>query len=137
MVLGKSGGVLPVMKKLVNSGLGGKMGNGKQFVSWIHEEDILKAILWLIENEKASGAYNLAAPQPVTNSDFMHLMRKTLGKKFGIPAAKWMLEIGAVFLRTETELILKSRKVVPKRLVDEGFVFSYSSMEKALKDLLK
>jgi uncharacterized protein len=137
MVLGKSGGVLPVMKKLVNAGLGGKMGSGKQFVSWIHEEDFLKAILWLIENEKAAGAYNLAAPQPVTNSDFMQLIRKSLGKKFGIPAAKWMLEIGAVFLRTETELILKSRKVVPKRLVDEGFVFSYSNMEKALKDLLK
>ncbi len=136
MVMGKGGGVLPVMTKLVKAGLGGKMGNGKQFISWIHEEDFLNAIEHLINNEQASGAYNFAAPQPIQNKEFMSLMRKQLNVKIGFPATKWMLEIGAFFIKTETELILKSRRVVPTKLVNEGFVFKHPTVESALKNLI-
>ena len=113
------------------------MGSGKQFISWIHEEDFLNALTWLIENEKATGAYNLAAPEPIPNKEFMKLMRNKLHKKIGLPAAEWMLRIGAVFLKTETELILKSRRVVPTKLLNGGFKFVFPSAEKALENLLK
>lgn len=136
MVLGREGGVMPVMTKLVKRGLGGKMGSGEQFISWIHEEDFLNAIEWMIRNKNASGPYNLAAPDPVTNKQFMTLMRKFLSMPFGLPSPGWLLEIGAFFLRTETELVLKSRKVIPRRLMDEGFKFNFAKTEKALKDLL-
>jgi uncharacterized protein (TIGR01777 family) len=136
MVLGKGGGVMPVMTKLAKAGLGGKMGNGKQFISWIHEEDFLNALEWLIKNEKAAGVYNLAAPEPIPNKEFMKLMRNKLNKKIGLPAAEWMLKMGAVFLKTETELILKSRRVVPTKLLNEGFKFKFYSVEKALENLL-
>lgn len=135
MVMGKEGGVFPVMSKLVKSGLGGTMGNGKQFISWIHEEDFLNAIEFLINNEKAFGPYNFAAPEPIPNNVFMQLLRKHLNVIIGLPAAKWMLEIGAFFIKTETELILKSRRVVPTKLLNEGFVFKYPSVESALKNL--
>lgn len=135
MVMGKGGGVLPVMTKLVKAGLGGKMGNGKQFISWIHEEDFLNAMEFLIQNEQASGAYNFAAPGPIPNKEFMALMRKQLNVKIGLPAMKWMLEIGAFFIKTETELILKSRRVVPARLLKEGFVFKFPTVEETLKNL--
>ncbi|MDQ3049157.1 MAG: TIGR01777 family oxidoreductase [Bacteroidota bacterium] len=137
MILGKGGGVIPVLRKLVNAGLGGQMGNGKQYISWLHEEDFLSALEWLIDNEKAEGAYNLAAPEPVPNADFMRRMRRILNRSIGLPASKWMLEIGAFFMRTETELILKSRRVVPTRLLKEGFVFKFPAAEEALKSLLK
>ena len=137
MVLGKGGGVIPVMTKLVKAGLGGKMGNGKQYISWIDEEDFLNALVWLIENEKALGVYNLAAPEPIPNKEFMKLMRNRLHKRIGLPAAEWMLRIGAVFLKTETELILKSRRVVPTKLLNEGFKFKFPSAEQALEKLLK
>lgn len=135
MVMGKGGGVLPVMTKLVKAGLGGKMGNGKQFISWIHEEDFLNAMEFLIQNDKAIGAYNFAAPEPIPNKEFMALMRKQLNVKIGLPAMKWMLEIGAFFIKTETELILKSRRVIPTKLLREGFVFKYPTVEQTLKNL--
>jgi uncharacterized protein (TIGR01777 family) len=136
LVLGKGGGVWPVFKKLVKLGLGGKMGNGNQYISWIHEDDFLNAILWFIENNKTTGVYNLAAPQPITNKEFMKLMRKKCRMPFGMPATAWMLEMGAFFLRTETELILKSRRVVSKRLNDEEFQFQYVTVESAMDDLM-
>lgn len=136
MVLGKDGGVIPVLKKLVKFGLGGTMGSGKQFISWIHEEDFVNALQFFIEHEHTSGAYNLASPDPLPNKEFMGLMRKEQRVRFGLPAAAWMLEIGAFFIRTETELILKSRRVVPARLPEDGFTFRYPEAEMALKNLL-
>ena len=135
MVMGKGGGVLPVMTKLVKARLGGKMGNGKQFISWIHEEDFLDAMEHLIQHETSSGPYNFAAPNPLPNKEFMQLMRKQLNVGIGLPAAEWMLEVGAFFIGTETELILKSRRVVPTKLKNEGFVFKYPTVEQALKNL--
>ncbi len=136
MVLGHGGGIIPEMKGLVKKGLGGKMGSGNQYMSWIHESDFLAALRFLIENEKAEGAFNITSPNPIRNKDFMALMRKIMNQKFGLPATKWMLEIGAVFLKTETELILKSRRVVPARLLKEGFTFKYATVDQAFKNLL-
>jgi uncharacterized protein len=135
MVFGKDGGVFPVLRRLTRFGLGGKMGGGKQFVSWIHVDDFLRAVEWIILNENLSGAINLAAPNPLPNRDMMRLMREAGGVPFGLPATEWMLEIGAVFLRTETELILKSRRVVPGRLLASGFQFQFPDLRGALKSL--
>ena len=124
LVMGEEKGtVYEILKGLAKKLLGGKMGDGGQMVSWIDINDVCRAVEWMIENEDASGAYNLAAPEAITNAEMMKRIRKTVGVPFGLPAYKWMLEIGAFFMRTETELILKSRWVYPERLLKEGFVF--------------
>lgn len=130
------GGVLDVLHRLVRLRLGGTMGRGDQFVSWIHGEDFCGAVAWLIDRESLSGPVNLAAPQPVPNRDLMRVLRRRCGVRIGLPATRWMLEVGAVLLRTETELILKSRRVVPGRLLDAGFRFRFPDVETALDDLL-
>lgn len=135
MVFGDGAGVFPVLRRLARFGLGGKMGSGKQYVSWIHEEDFCRAVEWLIAHEEISGSINLAAPTPLTNAEMMRLVRKTCGAPFGLPATQWMLEIGAFFLRTETELIIKSRRVVPGKLMTSGFQFHFPQLENALRDL--
>jgi uncharacterized protein (TIGR01777 family) len=135
MVFGPDGGVFPVLRRLARFGLGGKMGTGRQYVSWIHVEDFCRAIDWLIAREDVSGPVNLAAPNPLTNAEMMRAVRNACGAPFGLPAAEWMLEIGAFFLRTETELILKSRRVVPGKLLASGFQFHFSNLENALRDL--
>ena len=135
LVFGASGGVFPVLRRLARFGLGGRMGSGKQYVSWIHEEDFCRAVEWLITRDDLNGPINLAAPHPVTNAEMMRLLRKACGAPFGLPATEWMLEIGAFFLRTETELILKSRRVVPGRLLASGFSFHFPDLENALRNL--
>ena len=135
MVLGAGGGVFPVLRRLTKFGLGGRMGSGRQFVSWIHEEDFCRAVEWLIAHEEISGSVNLAAPNPVPNAEMMRLFREVCDRPSGLPATEWMLEVGAFFLRTETELILKSRRVVPGRLLAGGFQFQFPEMRGALADL--
>ncbi len=136
MVLGlSSNSVFPVLRRLTRFGLGGRMGNGRQYVSWIHEEDFCRAIEWLIAKEDFSGPVNLAAPQPLTNSDMMRAMRELCGVPVGLPAPEFALEIGAFFLRTETELILKSRRVVSERLRAGGFEFHFPDFREAIADL--
>ncbi len=137
MVMGKKAGVFPVLKKLTKCFLGGKMGTGMQYVSWIHETDFCRLVEWLIQNKNAAGPYNVAAPNPIRNKDMMQLYRKGLGVPFGLPAAAWMLEIGAFFIKTETELILKSRNVISDRAMKEGFEFKFKTMEECVKDLAK
>lgn len=138
MVLGAGGNsVLPTLRRLVRRGLGGKMGDGRQFMSWIHEEDFCRAVEWLLDHDEFSGVVNLAAPNPLPNAEFMRTMREVCGVPFGLPAARWMLEFGAVFLRTETELILKSRRVVPGRLLAAGFGFKYPHLRGAVEDLVR
>ncbi len=129
------GGVFDVLLGLVRRGLGGRAGDGRQFVSWIHDQDFVRAIYHIIEHDTLTGAVNLAAPGPVPNADFMRTLRQAWGIGFGLPAARWMLEIGAVFLRTETELILKSRRVVPGRLIQNGFAFNFPTWPEAARDL--
>jgi uncharacterized protein len=129
------GGAFEVLLNLVRRGLGGQAADGKQYISWIHDEDFIQAIFWLIEHEEISGAINLSSPQPLPNREFMRILREAAGVSIGLPASKWMLEIGAVFLQTETELILKSRRVVPQRLLDAGFQFQFPDWTKAARDL--
>lgn len=115
--------VWTVLQGLASKGLGGKMGSGKQMVSWISDLDFARAVEWLAENDQATGTYNLSAPNPLTNRELMRCVRASVGRQYGLPASKWMLEVGAFFMRTETELILKSRWVLPTRLIAEGFSF--------------
>lgn len=129
------GGVFDVLLGLVRRGLGGASGDGRQYVSWIHETDFVATIHWLIDHENLSGPVNVASPHPLPNEQFMRELRRAWGIGFGLPARKWMLEVGAFFLRTETELVLKSRRVVPGRLIESGFEFAFANWDQAAIDL--
>jgi len=119
------GGVFDTLLNLVRMGLGGTSGSGKQFVSWVHEVDFARAVDFLIARTDLEGSINITSPHPVPNRDFMAALRRAYGARIGLPATDWMLEVGALFLRTETEVILKSRRVVPRRLVEAGFGFQF------------
>jgi uncharacterized protein (TIGR01777 family) len=137
LVLGTAkNSVFPVLLRLVRFGLGGKMGDGRQFVSWIHAQDFCRAVEWIVAHDELSGAINIAAPHPITNAEMMKIFREVCGMPVGLPATKWMLEIGAFLLRTETELIIKSRRVVSRRLTESGFTFCFPFLRQALEDLL-
>jgi len=123
------------LHRLARFGLGGRMGSGRQYVSWIHERDFCRALEFLIEHEDINGPVNIAAPDPRSNAEMMRLFRKYCGMPIGLPAAQWMLEIGAFFLRTETELIIKSRWVVSSKLPKAGFRFLLNNFECAIEDL--
>ncbi len=137
IVLGKSGGIVPRLRKMVNLGLGGRMGNGKQVFSWIHIEDLYHIIRFLHEKSEMRGPVNLSSPYPVTNETLMRTFRRCSGMPFGLPLPKWLLELGAFFMRTETELVLKSRWVLPARLQEEGYEFLYPDLQGATQNLLK
>jgi NAD dependent epimerase/dehydratase family enzyme len=131
------GGIFATLLNLVRAGLGGKAASGEQFISWIHESDFVRAIDFLIEHQTLDGCINVCSPCPLPNQEFMRDLREAWGTRIGLPATRWMLEIGAVFLRTETELILKSRRVVPQRLLDESFQFNFPEWPSAAADLVK
>jgi uncharacterized protein (TIGR01777 family) len=132
-----AGGVFDVLLGLVRHGLGGTQGSGKQYVSWMHDQDFARAVLFLIDNEAISGPVNMCAPSPLPNHDFMRALRIAAGHRIGLPASRWMLEIGAVFLRTETELILKSRRVVPTVLEQAGYDFLFPTWTSAAQNLVR
>jgi len=136
IVLGKDGGVMIPFKNLVRFGLGGKQGSGNQMFSWIHIEDLFGIIQFVQANKKMEGAYNCSAPNPVSNEILMRSLRQAMNIKFGLPSPKFLLEIGAFVIRTETELILKSRWVIPERLMKAGFQFRFSTIEEALRNIL-
>jgi len=131
------GGVFDTLLNLVRLGLGGSSGSGRQFVSWVHDVDFVRAIEFLIGRSGIDGCVNVTAPNPLSNRDFMAALRRAYGAPVGLPATSWMLEIGAVFLRTETELILKSRRVVPRRLLEAGFDFRFPAWSEAAADLVE
>jgi len=130
-------GIFDTLLNLVRAGLGGKAASGEQFISWIHETDFVRAIDFLIEHQTLAGCINICSPCPLPNQEFMRMLRQAWGTPIGLPATRWMLELGAIFLRTETELILKSRRVVPQRLLDEGFQFNFTEWPSAAEDLVK
>jgi uncharacterized protein len=137
MVLGHGrNSVLPNLLRLARLGLGGSLAGGRQFVSWIHEEDFCRAVEWILEREDFAGVVNLAVPNPVTNTEFMATIRKVCRAPIGLPASRWMLELGALFLRTETELLIKSRRVVPGRLLANGFSFRHPRLLPAIEHLV-
>lgn len=135
MVLGCKDGVFPRLKNLVLSGIGGCQGKGNQYVSWIHEQDFARITEWILLNESFNGVLNVSAPEVVTNKSFMQLLRKAYRVPLGINTPQWLLEIGALLIGTETELVLKSRWVYPKRLLNLGFQFQYPNVQDAIKDL--
>jgi uncharacterized protein (TIGR01777 family) len=130
------GGVFDVFLGLVRRGLGGTNLPGTQYVSWIHETDFIRAIDLLIERDDLSGPINLASPNPLPNRDFLRILRAAWGTRIGLPATRWMLELGTFLLRTESELVLKSRRVIPTRLLNAGFTFTYPTWPEAAQELV-
>lgn len=131
------GGIFDILLGLVRFGLGGTVGDGRQFVSWIHEIDFIRAVRWLIDREHLDGAVNLAAPEHLPQREFMEILRQTWGAPFGLSGTKWMMEIAAFLHRTESELILKSRRVAPRRLLSDGFAFQYPDWHDAAEELCR
>ena len=130
------GGAFDVLLGLVRRGLGGTSGDGRQYVSWIHHADFVRAISWIIDHPDIDGIVNLAAPAPLPNVAFMRAIREAWGTRIGLPSPAWLLEIGAIFLRTETELVLKSRRVVSTRLAAADFTFEWTDWPAAARDLV-
>jgi hypothetical protein len=126
-----------ILSNLVRTGLGGTQGSGRQFVSWIHESDFARAVEFLIEHEELDGPVNIAAPNPLPNSEFMAVLRDAWERPNGVPAPAFLIEIASFFLRTESELVLKSRRVVPGRLLDAGFQFEFPEWTEAAQDLVR
>lgn len=137
IVLGKKGGAFIPLKRLVKLGLGGKQGHGNQKVSWIHELDFARAIEFLIQNISLKGNFNICAPKPIINKTLMKQLRASLNVPFGVSQSKLLLTLGAKIIRTETELILKSRNVIPERLINNDFKFKFNSIKDALNNLTK
>jgi uncharacterized protein len=131
------GGVFDVLLGLVRWGLGGASGDGHQYVSWIHDRDFIRSLYWLIDHPELEGPVNLAAPNPLPNAEFMGALRSKWGIRVGLPASRWMLEVGTFLMRTETELVLKSRRVVPGRLLQSGFEFRFPTWAEAAADLCR
>jgi uncharacterized protein (TIGR01777 family) len=132
-----SGGVFDTLHTMTLLGVGGAIAGGRQYVSWIHERDFVRAMRWLLDHREIVGAVNLAAPNPLPQREFQCVLREALGVRVGLPATRWMAEIGAFMLRSDTELLLKSRRVVPGRLVAAGFEFEYPRWSEAARDLVQ
>lgn len=137
IVLSLNDGAFPRYLNLTKFGLGGIQGNGNQRISWIHEREISNMINFVFRREDLQGIFNASAPEPLSNKDFTKALRQRLGIPFGFPATKWMLEIGTALAGTETELILKSRWVLPTRLLREGYVFKFATFQESINDILK
>lgn len=135
IVLGKKGGAFIPLKTLAKIGFGGRQGKGNQYISWIHEEDFANAIEFIIQ-KKIIGVLNIVSPQPITNANFMKKLREAIRIAFGIPMNSFLLKIGSFFIRTEPELVLKSRNVIPKRLLENRFKFKFGNLDNAFQNLL-
>jgi uncharacterized protein (TIGR01777 family) len=137
IVLGRNDGVFPRLLNLVKLGMGGRQGDGRQYVAWVHEVDAARSTEWIADQPEATGIFNCTAPVPVKNNLLMCTIRSIYGIPFGLPAPKWFLQIGAAIIGTETELLVKSRWVLPTRLLDAGFRFQFEKLDNAVKDILK
>lgn len=136
IVFGRSDSAFPRLLNLARLGLGGRQGNGQQYMAWVHEQDAARSTQWLLDHADLQGVFNCTAPQGEKNTDMMRIIRKACGAPFGLPAPEWLLEIGAAMIGTETELVLKSRWVMPKRLLDSGFKFQFERAEYAVHQIL-
>ena len=132
-----SGGVFDVLSRIARLGLGGPVAGGGQYVSWIHEDDFTAAVRFIIDQDELAGPVNLASPAPVRQRDFMRELRAAWGVSVGLPATRWMAELGALAIRTDTELLLKSRRVVPALLTAAGFEFRHGTWPEAARDLVR
>jgi uncharacterized protein len=131
------GGIFDTLLGLVRHGLGGRAASGRQYVSWVHYQDFINAIYWIMNHEELDGVINIAAPQPLPQAEFMRVLREAFGARLGLPATRLMLEVGALLMGTETELILKSRRVVSSRLPHSGFTFQFPTWVEAASDLCR
>ena len=131
------GGIFDVLLGLVSRRLGGTNGDGRQYISWVHDRDFVRAVYHLIECKDLSGPVNISAPNPLPNAEFLRELRAAAGVGFGLPSSRWMIEVGALLMRTESELVLKSRRVVPGRLLDSGFTFDFPEWPAAAADLCR
>jgi uncharacterized protein (TIGR01777 family) len=136
ITLGEEGVIVPYLN-LLKFGLGGRQGSGRQMYSWVHIDDVARAIEWFLDKPELEGVFNLAAPGPVTNGHFMASLRRLTHHRFGLPAPVWLLRLGAMLIGTETELVLKSRWVLPTKLLEAGFRFRYERVEPALEDIIR
>jgi uncharacterized protein (TIGR01777 family) len=132
-----SGNAFAILSNLARLSLGGAQGNGRQFVSWIHEADFARAVEFLINHDELDGPVNIASPNPLPNREFMRALREAWGRPNGLPAPAPLIELAAFFLRTESELVLKSRRVVPARLLNAGFEFEFPNWPEAAQDLVR
>ncbi|MEG0927482.1 TIGR01777 family oxidoreductase [Chryseobacterium sp.] len=137
IVLGNNGGAFPKLRMITKLGLGGKQGRGNQMVSWIHIDDFCRAVEWTIQNENITGAVNITAPNPISNEEMMRKLRKQTNIPWGMNAPVWQLEIASIFMKTETELLLKSRNVYPENLLKSGFRFLYPIFDEVIAKLFK
>lgn len=138
MVMGRAPqSAFGILRKMTSLGLGGTIGDGRQYMSWIHEDDFARAMDFLIERTDIRGPVNICTPEPIPQKDFMLNLRQALKMPIGLPAAKWMVTLGAVVMRTDTELLFKSRKVVPKKLVEAGFKLQFPKWREASQDLVR
>jgi uncharacterized protein (TIGR01777 family) len=128
------GGAFAILARLARFGVG-RQGDGRQMVAWLHEHDLSAAVRFLIERDDLAGPVNLCAPHPLPNQDFMESLRRAVGRRLALPVPRWALEVGAFFIRTESELVLKSRNVVPGRLLAAGFKFRYPTWPEAAAEL--
>ncbi|WP_032376135.1 TIGR01777 family oxidoreductase [Rhodococcoides fascians] len=135
IVLGAGGGAINPIIDLARVGLGGTMGDGGQMFSWVHVADVAQVLDHLYDNRGISGPVNVATPFPVTNTELMHQVRNALGRSHGLPTPAWLLQFGARVIRTEAELVLKSRWVDPQVLTDSGFEFRYPRLDDALANI--
>lgn len=133
---GGKGGVMDAFDFIVRAGLGGTIGPGTQYMSWLHHEDFAHIIEWIVAHDSIDGAVNASSPNPVVNRAFMKAYRRAWGVPVGLPTFAWMLEIGAFVIRTESELLLKSRRVVPTRLLESGYEFRHPDWDGALRTLV-
>lgn len=129
-------GTFGILHRLTRLGLGGSIAGGAQYMSWIHDRDLARAVLWLLDRDDVEGAVNLAAPEPLPQREFMRALRAAAGVPIGLGATRWMVEVAAVLYGTDSELLLKSRRVVPSRLLDAGFRFDFPSWPAAARDLV-
>lgn len=137
VVLQHDKGLILPFVGLVKSFIGGRLGSGKQYFTWIDEEDFLNAALWTIESSLAVGIYNFTSPEPETNEKFMKVLRDVLGVRTGISLPEWLLKIGGKIIGTEPYLVLDGRRILPARLLDSGFRFQYGDIESSLNHLFK
>jgi len=136
IVFGSDGGVIKPLINLVRFGLGGPQGKGTQMFSWIHIEDLFNIILFLQSHPELKGAFNCSSPNPISNRELMKTLRQVMNVKIGLPSPEWLLKMGAVIIRTEPELVLKSRWVIPEKLVTAGYKFKYPVIEGTLGNIL-
>jgi uncharacterized protein (TIGR01777 family) len=134
-VLGRGGGALRTLARLARFYLGGTVGAGRQYVSWLHQRDFNRIVLWCVENEGAEGVYNATGPAPVTNAEFMCELRCALRRPWSPRVPAWAVRLGALLMGTEGELALHGRRALPERLIEQHFKFMYTNLEGALLDI--